>query len=388
LRLSTKWDHVGTSIFSVMTQEAVKAGAVNLAQGFPDFDGPEPIREAAAQALRRGLNQYAPSAGLPELRQALARRQKAKHGLDWNWESEVTVFSGATEALYSALQAFLTPGDEVIALEPAFDSYAPAAHAAGAKVVGVPLAPPAWRLVPEALEHAVTPRTRAILLNTPHNPTGRVLTRPELEAVRAVALAHDLLVITDEVYDELVYAPAVHLPFSTLPGMAERTVTIGSTAKTYSYTGWKIGYAFAPARLTHLVRAVHQFTVFCSATPLQAGMVAALALPESYYDELRREYRERRDFLAQTLTQAGFEVVPPEGTYFVLGGYGRLSDKDDVDFARWLTTEVKVAAIPLSPFYGDPVAQARRSRHVRFAFCKELATLGRAADNLKVLTAP
>jgi N-succinyldiaminopimelate aminotransferase len=382
-----KWEHFGTSIFSVMTLKAMGAGAVNLAQGFPDFDGPERVKDAAIRAIKGGMNQYAPSPGLPELRKLLSERQERRTGRRFDSDSEVTVLSGATEAIYCACQAFFRPGDEILALEPYFDSYPAAAYAAGARVVGVPLEAPHFRFDPARLEKAVSPRTKAIILNTPHNPTGRVFDREELELIRQLVLKHDLLVITDEVYEELVYAPARHVSFATLPGMDERTVTVSSTSKTFSFTGWKIGYAFGPAPLTKALRAVHQFTVFCSATPLQAGMIEALKLPESYFSELRADYGARRAELLRILNAAGFRCSAPEGTYFILADYSKHRDVPDLAFADWLTREIKVACIPLSVFYDDPQAAARTNRHVRFAFCKGMETLQAAEKNLAALKA-
>jgi len=385
VRVGTKWDGFKTSIFSVMTQKAQAAGAVNLAQGFPDFDGPDVIKDAAVAAIRGGLNQYAPAPGLPELRRLLAEREAKLTSVRYAWETEVTVFSGATEALYCAMQAFLEAGDEIIALEPFYDSYPAAAHAAGAKLVAVPLTPPTFALDAAALAGAVTPRTRMLIVNTPHNPSGHVLSLGELTAIRDLAVANDLLVITDEVYEELTYAPARHVSLASLPGMAERTIVVSSTSKTFSMTGWKIGYAFAPAPLTQALRAVHQYTVFCSAAPLQAGMIQALKLPEAYFEGFRRDYRAKRDILTTSLQKAGFTCAAPEGTYFVLADYSRIKDVDDVTFATWLTTEIGVAAIPVSAFYADQVKAARELRFVRFAFCKDEATLKAAGNRLATL---
>ncbi len=377
-----KWEHFGTSIFSVMTQKSLAAGAVNLAQGFPDFDGPEAVKDAAIRAIKGGLNQYAPAPGLLELRKLLAARQERRTGLRFDPDTEVTVLSGATEAIYCAFQAFFRPGDEILAFAPYYDSYPAAAFGAGARLVGVPLEAPDFRFDAARLARAVTPRTRAIILNTPHNPTGRVFDRDELEVVRKLALEHDLLVITDEVYEELVYAPARHVSFATLPGMAERTLTISSTSKTFSFTGWKVGYAFAPVALTKALRAVHQFTVFCSATPLQAGMIEALKLPETYFEELRADYAVRRRALLRILDGAGFKCSEPQGTYFILADYAAHRDVPDREFADWLTQEVKVACIPLSVFHDDPTAAERTNRHVRFAFCKGMDTFRAAEANL------
>lgn len=384
LRIPTKWDRFGTSIFSVMTQKALASGAVNLAQGFPDFDGPDAVKDAAIAAIRAGKNQYAPATGLPELRAALADHQERRAGLTFDPDKEVTVFSGATEALYCAFQ-LLEPGDEVIAFEPYYDSYPAAAHAAGAKLLGVPLTPGSWTLDAARLASAVTPRTRAIIVNTPHNPTGHCFTAHELGVVAELAKAKDLLVFTDEVYEELVFAPARHLGIATLPGMRERTITISSTSKTFSFTGWKVGYAFAPAPLTKALRAVHQFTVFCSATPLQAGMVAALKLGPEYYDELRKDYLARRDALLGILESAGFRCSVPEGTYFVLADYSKIRDVPDLEFATWLIDTAKVAAIPISVFYAENQDAAKTLRYVRFAFCKGMPTLEAAGSRLSAL---
>ncbi len=384
MRIPTKWDRFGTSIFSVMTQKALATGAVNLAQGFPDFDGPDVIKNAAIAAIRGGKNQYAPATGLPELREALASHQKRRTGLAFDKDTEVTVFSGATEALYCAFQ-LLDAGDEVIAFEPYYDSYPAAAHAAGACLVGVPLTPGTWRLDVDALTKAVTPKTRALVLNTPHNPTGHCFTQTELEAIAALAQKHDWLVFTDEVYEELVYAPAAHRSLATLPGMRERTITISSTSKTFSFTGWKVGYAFAPEPLTRALRAVHQFTVFCSATPLQAGMVEAMKLGPEYYGELRRGYRQRRDTLIEMLNDAGFRCSVPAGTYFVLADYSAIRDVPDLEFATWLIDTAKVAAIPISVFYAGNQEAAKKLRYVRFAFCKGTPTLEAAGARLKGL---
>lgn len=380
-----KWDHFGTSIFSVMTQKALAAGAVNLAQGFPDFDGPEAIKDAAIKAIKGGLNQYAPAPGLPGLRTLLAARQLKRTGLSFDPDTEVTVLSGATEAIYCAFQAYFERGDEILAFEPYYDSYPAAAFAAGAKIVGVPLEAPAFHFDPRKLAAAVTPRTRAIILNTPHNPTGRVFGREELETIRKLVVEHDLLVITDEVYEELVYAPAQHISFAALPGMRERTLTISSTSKTFSFTGWKVGYTFAPAAITKALRAVHQFTVFCSATPLQAGMIEALKLPDSYFEGLRADYGAKRQELLRILTAAGFKASAPEGTYFILADYSAHKNVPDIEFATWLTQDVKVAAIPLSVFYDDPAKARETNRYVRFAFCKGVDTLKAAEQNFSAM---
>ena len=381
-RISDRWGHFGTSIFTTMTLKAQATNSINLAQGFPDFDGPDEVKEAAIAAIRGGFNQYAPAPGVPRLRQLIADRRSLTGGGSYDWNDEVTIFSGASEALFCALQGLFGPGDEILAFEPLYDSYIAGAHSCGAKIVGVPLKPPSFSFTAAILEKSVTKNTRAILVNSPHNPTGRVFTASELEIIRDFVLAHDLLVITDEVYEELVYAPSVFTSLATLPGMRERTVAISSTAKTFSFTGWKVGYAFAPATLTKLLRAVHQFTVFCSATPLQHGMTVALELGAKYFKDLRHDYRLRRDQLLSSLTMAGFTPVIPEGSYFIIADYSKLSDQDDRSFAFRLAEEVGVATIPLSPFYVDE-AEARKSlRFLRFAFCKGLDTLSAAGARL------
>lgn len=368
-----------------MTHRAQTAGAINLAQGFPDFDGPEVIKQAAINAINSGQNQYAPMPGLPRLRELLAQHQSRKYQLHYDPATEITIYSGATEAIFCALQAVLSAGDEIIALEPFYDSYAAAAFAAGAKLVGVPLRPPYFALDAARLEDAISAKTKAIIINSPHNPTGHVLTEPERDIIRELCLRHDLFVITDEVYEELVYEPHVHVPLATLPGMRERTVVISSTSKTFSMTGWKIGYGFAPPRLTQAMRTVHQFTVFCSATPLQHAMIAALELPDSYYEQLRCTYRARRDLLTHLLRESGFEVSEAHGSYFVLANYKQHRDIPDVPFCEWLADEIKVAAIPISVFYTDTAQAARDLRYVRFAFCKHETTLLEAGRRLRAL---
>ena len=382
-KISAKWRDFGTSIFTVMTQKAIASGAVNLAQGFPDFDGPMVIKDAAIAAIKAGRNQYAPAPGIPELRQLLAQRKAEQSQRTYDWNSEVTIFSGASEAIFCALQALFDPGDEILAFEPYFDSYPAAAHSSGAHIVGIPLDPPSFTFTRSSLEKAVTKRTRGLLLNSPHNPTGRAFNQAELEMLRDFVLAHDLLVITDEVYEELVYGPAKHQSIADFPNMAERSIVISSTAKTFSFTGWKIGYAFAPKELTAALRAVHQFTVFCSATPLQYGMIAAMELGPEYFIELRQDYRQRRDLLLTELRASGFRAEAPEGTYFIVADYSDLSTLDDLNFASQLTEQHKVAAIPISVFYTDQQLAARRYRYVRFAFCKNRTTIADAGARLR-----
>ncbi|NLI79749.1 MAG: aminotransferase class I/II-fold pyridoxal phosphate-dependent enzyme [Candidatus Riflebacteria bacterium] len=382
-QIPSRWAGFGTSIFTTMTEASVQADAINLSQGFPDFDGPPEIKEAAIAAIREGRNQYAPAAGLPPLRAVLAEAARRHSGLTWDPLTETTVFSGATEALFCSILALCEPGDELVTFEPCYDSYAPAVMAAGATLKTVVLRGPDWTFDEDDLRRAVSPRTKALLLNTPNNPTGKVFGRAELEMVARLAHQHGFFVITDEVYEHLVYDGGRHLSLATLPGMRERTVTISSTSKTFSMTGWKIGFAFAPPSLTAALRAVHQFVVFCSATPLQWGMAATGGLGDDYLTRFREEYQERRDFLHGVLVEAGFRCRRPQGTYFIVGEYEGLSPLDDLDFCLWLTREVGVSAIPVSAFCTETGRTRLGGRFIRFAFCKGLPTLQAAADRLR-----
>ena len=378
-----KWQHFGTSIFTQMTKKSVAANAVNLAQGFPDFDGPEVIKEAAVEAIRLGKNQYAPSHGIPELRALLAQRRLEKTEINYCKDDETTVFSGATEAIFCAFQAFFGPKDEIIALAPFYDSYPAAAFGAGAKLVDVALTPGDWRLNTAAMEKAVTAQTKGLIINSPHNPTGRVFDDDELAFLSAFAIKHDLTVITDEVYEELVFSPCKHRSLSTVKGMRERTYVISSTSKTFSFTGWKIGYGFGPKAMTDAIRTVHQFSVFCSATPLQYGMVAALHLADDYYQTFRKEYEGRRNKLAQILKKHGFTFELSEGTYFITANYSKIRDVDDLTFADWLIETAGVATIPISAFYQDKEKALTELRYVRFGFCKGVETLEQADKNFE-----
>lgn len=377
------WSTFGTSIFTTMTQAANKHGAVNLAQGFPNFDGPEEIKEAAIAAIRGSWNQYAPSAGIPRLRELLSARMAKTSGLTYSASDEVTVFCGATEALFCSFQAFFGAGDEVITFAPFFDCYPAGTFSVGAKLVEVPLRTPDWTFTREDIASRITKQTKAILVNTPHNPTGRVFDLREMTIIADLAKEHDLIVVTDEVYEELIFDDQPFVRMATLPGMKERTVVISSTAKTFSFTGWKVGFTFAPKHLTDELRAVHQFTVFCNATPLQAGICKALEMGEDYYRTLRKEYQERRDFLYSELTQLGFKMRKAAGTYFLVADYSHMSKLEDVAFSHWLTEHKKLAVIPTSVFYNDPEAASKRQKYVRFAFCKDLKTLAEGVNNLK-----
>ena len=380
--LSRKLEGFGTTIFTEMTRLANEHGAVNLSQGFPDFDGPDFVKEAAIAAVRAGRGQYARMSGIPEIHAALSAKYRRDYGLEYAPDTEITVTSGATEAIFAAIQGVCDTGDEVVLFEPYYDSYKPGVAMAGATTRVVTLRAPDWRFDRDEVRAAVTPRTRAILVNTPHNPTGKVFSREELEFLAGICREKDLLCITDEVYEHLVYE-GTHVPMAALPGMRERTITISSFGKTFSLTGWKIGWAAAPPELTSAVRAAHQFVTFATATPLQHGAAAALAAPPDYYARLRSDYLERRDLLVRELAAIGFGVRPPAGTYFVCADFTAFGFDDDVAFCRHLVEKVGVAAIPPSAFY-DHKEHARG--YVRFAFCKKRETLAEAVSRLRRLT--
>ncbi|MER6276607.1 pyridoxal phosphate-dependent aminotransferase [Streptomyces sp. NPDC059688] len=383
--LNRRLAEFGTTIFAEMSALAVATGSINLGQGFPDTDGPEEVREAAVRALRDGRgNQYPPGPGIPELRSAIAAHQLRRYGLAYDPDTEVLVTAGATEAIAAALLALLEPGDEVVALEPYYDSYAASIAMAGGTRVPVTLRPHdgAFRLDLDELRAAVTGRTRLLLINTPHNPTGTVLTREELTAIAELAVERDLLVVTDEVYEHLVFDDAGHLPLATFPGMRERTVSIGSAGKTFSFTGWKVGWVTAAPELVTAVRSAKQFLTYVSSGPFQYAVAEALTLPDSYFEDFRRSMRERRDILAEGLTAAGFEVFRPAGTYFVTTDIRPLGEKDGFAFCRALPERAGVVAIPNAVFYDDREAGAP---FVRFAFCKREEVLREAARRLRAM---
>jgi len=371
---------MGTTIFAEMSAMAVATKSVNLGQGFPDTDGPAVVAEAAAAAIMAGRgNQYPPGPGVPELRRAISAHQQRFYGLDVNPDTEVLVTAGATEAIAASLLALTEPGDEVIAFEPYYDSYAACIALAGAVRVPVTLRPPDFRPDLDALRAAITPRTRLILLNTPHNPTGAVFSRAELTAIADLAVEHDLLVITDEVYEHMVF-DGEHVPIVTLPGMAGRTVTISSAGKTFAFTGWKIGWVTGSAELVTAVRTVKQFLTFVSGGPFQYAVAEGLALPDSYYAQLNGDLRARRDLLCDGLAEAGFAVYRPAGTYFVTTDISALGETDGIAFCRSLPERAGVVAIPAAVFYDD--AKAGESL-VRFAFCKKPEVLEEALTRLR-----
>ncbi|MCT9078958.1 pyridoxal phosphate-dependent aminotransferase [Streptomyces fulvoviolaceus] len=383
--LNRRLAEFGTTIFAEMSALALRTGSINLGQGFPDTDGPEEIREAAVRALRDGRgNQYPPGPGVPELRTAIAAHQERRYGLSYDPDTEVLVTAGATEAIAATLLALVEPGDEVVALEPYYDSYAACIAMAGGKRVPVTLRPHegSFRLDLDELRAAVTDRTRLLLINTPHNPTGTVLTREELTAIAELAVERDLLVVTDEVYEHLVFDDAEHLPLATLPGMRERTVSIGSAGKTFSFTGWKVGWVTAAPGLVTAVRSAKQFLTYVSSGPFQYAVAEALALPDTYFTAFREDMRAKRDLLATGLADAGFEVFKPAGTYFVTTDIRPLGETDGFAFCRALPERAGVVAIPNAVFYDHRDAGAP---FVRFAFCKQTSVLEEAVKRLKAL---
>lgn len=383
--LNRRLAEFGTTIFAEMSALALRTGSINLGQGFPDTDGPEEVREAAVRALREGRgNQYPPGPGVPELRTEVAAHQERRYGLSYDPDTEVLVTAGATEAIAAALLALVEPGDEVVAFEPYYDSYAACIAMAGGTRVPVTLRPyeGSFRLDLDELRAAVTDKTRLLLINTPHNPTGTVLTREELTAIAELAVERDLLVVTDEVYEHLVFDEAEHLPLAAFPGMRERTVSIGSAGKTFSFTGWKVGWITAAPGLVSAVRSAKQFLTYVSSGPFQYAVAEALALPESYFIAFREDMRAKRDLLASGLAEAGFEVFRTAGTYFVTTDIRPLGESDGFAFCRALPERAGVVAIPNAVFYDH---REEGAPFVRFAFCKRTEVLEEAVQRLKTL---
>jgi len=369
----------GTTIFTIMSALAARHGAINLGQGFPDTEGPADIVRLAADALLDHRNQYPPLTGLPELRQAVAAANARFYGLTIDPDAGVVVTSGATEALTACLMAVLDPGDEVVLIEPLYDTYLPVVRLLGAVPRLVRLEPPHWELPREALAAAFGPRTKAIMLNSPMNPTGKVFTRDELEFIAGLLLEHDAYAICDEVYEHLVFAPARHIPLMTLPGMADRALRIGSAGKTFSLTGWKVGYVSGPASLVSVVAKAHQNLTFTTPPNLQRAVAAGLGRDDAYFTSLAATLAAKRDRLSAGLSRIGFATLPSDGSYFVTAGVSSLGfDGDDAAFCRTITEHAGVAAIPVSAFYeNDP------PRHfVRFAFCKQDEVLDEAVSRL------
>ena len=372
----------GVTIFTEMTALAVEHGAINLGQGFPNWAGAGFVKEAAIRSMAGAEDdQYPPSPGVPALRQAIAAKYGPLLGRELDPDVEVTVTSGCTEALAASFLGLVNPGDEVVLIEPYYDSYPACAAMAGAIPRFVQLQPPDFRLDPDELRAAFSEKTTAIVLNTPHNPTGRVFSNEELQMVADLCLEFDAMVLADEVYEEITFGEP-HLRIASLPGMSERTLTLSSLGKTFSLTGWKLGWAIGPAPLTAGIRSAHQFLTFTTPTPVQHGGVAALGAPATFFDDLRQSYQSKRDLLAEGLAGVGFDVYLPEGTYFLMAGFEAFGFADDRAFARHMVEAAGVAVIPPSVFYNRP---GGGKDLVRFAFCKDEATLAEAIDRLSSL---
>ena len=372
---------IGTTIFTVMSALATQHNSINLGQGFPDTEGPADVIQAAADALRDSRNQYPPMPGLPELRQAVAATNQRFYGLDIDWETEVTVTSGATEGVTASLMALIDPGDEVVLIEPLYDTYVPVVRMLGAIPRIVRLAPPAWDLPHDQLADAFGPRTKAILFNSPMNPCGKVFTAQELALIADLVQRHDSYAICDEVYEHLVFDGLRHIPLMTVPGMRDRTLRIGSAGKTFSLTGWKVGYVTAGAALTPLVRKAHQNLTFTTAPNLQRAVAVGLAKDDAYFASLAHNLQARRDQLADGLAAVGLSVLPSQGTYFITTDFAPLGfNGDDVAFCRHITEQAGVTAIPVSAFYDAPGAP---THYARFAFCKRPDVLAEAISRLK-----
>ncbi|WP_310962009.1 pyridoxal phosphate-dependent aminotransferase [Nocardioides terrisoli] len=380
-RSARRLDGVGSTIFAEMSALAVRTGAINLGQGFPDVSGPAAVVDVAVHAMRAGRNQYPPGHGAPELLDAVRRHQRRHYGIELE-PAQVVVTTGATEAIAAAMLGLVDPGDEVVVLEPFYDSYRAMIQFAGGVRRPVTLRAPLFRLERADLEAAISPRTRLILLNTPHNPTGTVLGRAELQAVADLAIAHDLVVVTDEVYEHLTFDDHEHVPLATLPGMSERTLTISSSGKTFSFTGWKIGWATGPVDLVAAVEGAKNWLSYASGAPFQPAIAAALDDHEDFYVALRKELAERRDLLCTGLSRLDVDVNVCEGTYFITTDVRRMGLPDGLAFCQHLAERAGVVAIPAQVFYDDP----DEGRHlVRWAFCKERAVLEEGLSRLNRL---
>jgi L-glutamine---4-(methylsulfanyl)-2-oxobutanoate aminotransferase len=378
--LSTKAEGFSESVIREMTRLAQRYGAINLAQGMPDFPAPEEIKQAACHAIMGDINQYAITWGSPKFRNAIAARTKSYLGLEVDPEREITVTCGSTEAMIATLLAVIDPGDEIIIFEPFYENYGPDAIISGATPRFVTLHPPDWSFDPEELKSAFSRKTKAIIINTPNNPTGKIFSLEELRFIADLCIHFDVIAVTDEIYEHILYDNFTHSAMATIEGMRERTVTINGLSKTYSVTGWRVGYAIAPPALTQGIRKTHDFLTVGAAAPLQEGGVKALELPDSYYLELKEGYRIRRDLLLQGLSSAGFECFIPHGAYYVMVDFRRLSAMNDIEFSRHLVEDVGVAVVPGSSFFHEP---GKGSHFVRFCFCKRQSTLQAAVDRLK-----
>ena len=382
MQIQTKLPKVGTTIFTVMSQLALEHKAINLGQGFPDFDGPPALRDALTRAMAQGRNQYAPMTGVPALREAIARKTERLYGRKVNADTEITVTSGATEALFATIAAVVQAGDEVIVLDPCYDSYDPAITLCGGRAVHVPLDPASFLPDWARIEAAVTPRTRLILVNTPHNPCGSVFSADDVAELASLARRHDLFVVSDEVYEHIVFDAAAHQSVLRHAELAERSFVISSFGKTYHCTGWKIGYCIAPRALSAEFRKVHQYLTFCTFTPAQWALAEVLEADPQHYLDLPAFYQAKRDHFRALLARSKFRLRPVGGSYFQIVDYSALSDADDLAFCEWLVKEGGVAAIPLSSFYDEPPPGQRL---VRLCFAKSEALLEEAAQRLGAL---
>jgi aspartate/methionine/tyrosine aminotransferase len=385
-RVSQKAGRFTESVIREMTREALKHGAVNLSQGFPDFPAPEDLKRAAAAAINDDVNQYAVTWGAKDFREAIADKTRWFLGLDIDPETEITVTCGSTEGMIAAMMATVDPGEEVVVFEPFYENYAPDAILSGATPRYVPLRAPDWTFDPDELRAAFNERTKAVILCNPNNPTGKVFTREEMEFIAGLCREFDALCFTDEIYEHILYPredrEVEHISMAQLEGMRERTVVVNSMSKTYSVTGWRVGYCIAPPDITGAVRKVHDFLTVGAAAPLQRAGAYALRMPPEYYEELGREYERRRDMLLPALEDVGFKIFRPDGAYYVMTDISAFGFRDDVEFTRHLIREIGVACVPGSSFYSRPELGARQ---VRFCFCKKDETLEAAADRLRKL---
>ena len=382
LPISRKSQQFTESVIREMTRLAMEHGAVNLAQGFPDFAAPTEVKEAAVAAIRADINQYAITWGARDFRRAIADQFAETAGVVVDPEKQVTVCCGATEAMISSLLAVVNPGEEVVIFEPFYENYGPDAIICGAVPRFVRLKPPDWRFDPAELAAAFSERTRALILNSPHNPTGKVFSREELEGIAEIVRGTNAYVVTDEIYQHLVYDGCRHISMAALPSMAERTITINGLSKTYSVTGWRVGYAVAPPETSRAIRKMHDFLTVGAAAPLQQAGVTALGLPEDYYRKLAADYLARRDRMLAVLEGAGFGCYKPRGAYYIMTDISSFGFANDIEFAEYLIKSIGVAVVPGSSFYSDP---ASGRQQVRFAFCKTNATLDEAAKRLSKL---
>jgi aspartate/methionine/tyrosine aminotransferase len=382
-RLSHKAEQFTESVIREMTRLAMKYNAVNLSQGFPDFAAPEEIKEAARMAISADINQYAITWGAKNLRNAIADKFKRVQGVEIDPEREITVCCGSTEAMMSSMMAIINPGDEVVVFEPFYENYGPDAILSGATPRFVKLQPPDWTFDPQELAAAFGPATKAIILNTPNNPTGKVFTRAEIKTIRDLCVRWNAYAITDEIYEHMVYDGAEHISPATVEGLQDRTITINALSKTYSVTGWRVGWAIAPPEVTNAIRKVHDFLTVGAAAPLQEAGAVALRFPDVYYKQLAEDYLIRRDRLQIILENAGFRCFTPRGAYYIMTDISAFNFPNDVEFAKYLVKEIGVAAVPGSSFYNNP---ADGSQHLRFTFCKTEKTLAAAAERLSKLS--